>query len=161
MWLANHLALLFVLPLLIRLMPLPVLLGLLTPSTSRRIPRLGKAPDPERIVAITDRILGRPGERWRRGCMKRSLALYRQLRLADVPVEWCLGVKWHSVSQADDPPSAPFFGHAWLAHGETVLYEKASHVLSQYAETYRYPEPPVDKNSGNRSIDNHRTEIRA
>jgi hypothetical protein len=142
MWLARHLVLLTTLPALIRVMPLPALLRILTPTSSRRFPRLGKAPDADRIVTITDWLLGHSKGNGRTDCLKRSLALYHQLRRSGMPVELCLGVRRSSLGLASHMSKLPLHGHAWLARGDTVLYEGSAKVLSVYAETYRYP-PPV------------------
>jgi hypothetical protein len=116
MWLARHLVLLTTLPALIRVMPL------------RR--------------SITDWLLGHSKGNGRTDCLKRSLALYHQLRRSGMPVELCLGVRRSSLGLASHMSKLPLHGHAWLARGDTVLYEGSAKVLSVYAETYRYP-PPV------------------
>lgn len=138
-WLAGHVSLLAILPVLIRFMPLPVLLEWLTPSEPSKRFCIGKVPEPERIVAITDWLLGQPNESRRPSCMKRSLALYRQLRRGGQPVELCLGVRRDSANTAEPTSKAMLHGHAWLARGDEVLYEGSSKVLTVYAETYRFP----------------------
>ncbi|NIO42626.1 MAG: lasso peptide biosynthesis B2 protein, partial [Burkholderiales bacterium] len=124
--------------------PLPVLLDLLTPAGSRKIPSLGRAPDSDRIVAITDWLIGHPRGVQHRNCLKRSLVLYRQLRKIGIPVEMCLGVRRSSLELAPRTFGTPLHGHAWLARGDKVLYEESSRLLSAYAETYRYPPPTSD-----------------
>ena len=137
-WLARHAMLLMLLPVMIRTLPLRQLLRLLTPSDAQQPSGRGQAPDADRIVALTDALLRRISATGRGYCLKRSLALYRALRRAGVPVEFCLGVRRQPGAPASQ---AMLHGHAWLACGATVLYEESSHLLSVYAETYRYPSP--------------------
>ena len=111
------------LPGLLRYLSLPSVMRLLTP-TPRRRSRVG---DPDRIVRLTDLVLGRM-PLVRRTCLIRSLIAYRLLRLGGVPVRIHLGVRQAGSQLA---------GHGWLTYEGQPVYEPAAGEA--FAEMYAYP----------------------
>ena len=81
------------------------------------------------------------GVRWavrlldkREGCLLRSLALYRALRLEGWPVTFVSGLR-----RGFDGPS----GHAWVEMDGRVLPELEPRNTLQYVVAFRYPSPAV------------------
>ena len=85
------------LPARIRRRSLPDLLKALTP----RGPARHRLPDPARMVRLTDRLLRRRIGPLQPNCLERSLLLYRELRRAGEPVDFCLGVRRRRPGQDD------------------------------------------------------------
>ena len=92
-------------PLLVRILPLPRLLCLLT-GTSRR--RLYSGVPAERVIAIVKHRLGRPRNMRRRACLREGLTLYHFLRLAGLPAEVHFGVF------APSAEAGRMHGHCWV-----------------------------------------------
>jgi len=72
----------FLVPLLVRLLPLPKLLSLLTPPTRTR-PYKGISADS--IAGIVARRLAKPRNMRRRACLREAVTLFHFLRLAGFP----------------------------------------------------------------------------
>jgi len=97
-----------VLPLLVRLVPLPRLLRLLTPRADRR-PYAGA--EVEEIAAAVDRQLADPVHMRRRACLRKGLTLFHFLRLAGHPAVIQFAV--YPPGQQD----AKMRGHCWVTVG--------------------------------------------
>ncbi len=133
------------LPARIRRRSLPDLLETLTPRGSAP----SRLPDPERIVRLTDRLLRRRIGPLQPNCLERSLLLYRELRRAGEPVDFCLGVRLRRPGQDDrHPGQGDLYGHAWLAVAGEPVFETSPHVAEVYRETYRYPAPASPATGG-------------
>ncbi len=107
---------------LLRLIPLPRLLRLLTPARAngRKWPR-------EKLVNFCSFWLGREAAFFSRSCLKRSLVLYRYLNLQAEPARFLIGVR-----QEDQK----LCGHAWiLIQGKKIFPDED---LS-YRIIYAYP----------------------
>ncbi len=117
-----------VLPLLLRLLPLPTLLRWLRPR------RTGRRPEDhtllERQVHVARRVLGSDDGPLRHSCLLRSLVLFRSLRRAGYPVVVCFGITRDGESLA---------GHAWLELDGAAVGENGG-VLAGYRPIYRYPD---------------------
>ena len=85
---------------LLRLASLQNLMRIITPSSPapKKYPR-------DKIVNFISFWLGREKLFLQRGCLKRSLVLYRYLRLQSEPVCFCLGIRKENEELR---------GHAWL-----------------------------------------------
>ena len=112
------------LPGLLRHLSLPALMRMLTPAPSRH--RSG-AVEPDRIVRLTDLVLGRM-PLVRTPCLIRSLILYRLLHVAGMPVRVHFGVR-HAGGQ--------LAGHGWLTYQGQPVYEPAGREA--FTEMYVYP----------------------
>jgi len=123
-------------PVLIRTMPLDKLMKLLTPA-----PRTRRSPEMEKkAVRYTSFFLGKmtPADPEapktnstnsvvRRSCLKRSMVLYRFLRIAGVPVKIKLGVQKNN---------GKLKGHCWLELGGKPYLQNED---MGYKTTYTYP----------------------
>ncbi len=126
------------LPVRMRRRSLPELLEAMTP----RRPAASRVPEPERMVRLTDRLLRRRIGPLRPNCLERSLLLYRELRRAGEPVEFCLGVRRRRPGEREERVGqGDLHGHAWLAVGGEPVYEVSPNVAAVYRETYRHPGP--------------------
>lgn len=128
------------LPLLVRVLPLPRTLALLTPGGTRVMP-----PDitayGARAAALTDAVLRRNLLWYRRNCLKRALILFAILRRRGVPVELRMGVRPTRGTGINEPDTLE--GHAWLELDNQPFLEPKPRVICSYRVTYRYPCKPV------------------
>ncbi len=108
--------------LLLRLIPLPRLLRLLTPKKcpGRKWPR-------ETLINFTSFWLGRERAFFSRSCLRRSLVLYRYLNLQGEPAGFLIG-----VTQEDHQLKA----HSWILIGGKKLFPDEN---ISYRVIYQYP----------------------
>lgn len=115
------------LPPLLRLVPLPVLVR----GVAGR-PSGADLPSPERMVALTDRVLRFGRGPWRPNCAVRSLVLLRYLRRRGEPAAVSFGVR--KTGEALD-------GHAWVSlAGEP--FAEALDPRPVYRVTFTWPDDP-------------------
>jgi hypothetical protein len=134
LWLLLRiLALATVLPLLLRTLSLPRLLRWLTPSPVRPG---AKAPQPQRIARLVQRVLGLNRWVYRPNCLKRSLLLFHFLRRGGQDVRLHIGVRSPGPLHA----GAALDGHAWLELAGAPYLEPQAAAIGSYRVTYRYPE---------------------
>ena len=112
---------------MIRVMPLPRVLKLL--STAPRRPRgIGSGPSGERIAQLLDAVLNLNVLCFRPVCWKRAAVLHRYLALHGRETRICFGLRREGGDM--------LAGHAWLEDGGVPLFE-ASHP--EYSVTYSFP----------------------
>jgi hypothetical protein len=123
-------------PLLFKALPLPAFMKIVTPRP--RTP--GSLPENrerfELINTYITVILKRNPDNIGRMCLRRSLVLYRYIRLSGVPAQFCLGVKKDQDG---------LIGHAWVEiDGNHYLdYQEDK----EYFVTFSYPEAIKDRKS--------------
>jgi len=129
MWLLGRIAVwIAALPVLIRVMSLPRLMSLLTPRTPVR------PFDPEmlvhghRINSYVISILRRNPENMGKMCLRRSLILYRFLRICGIPASFHLGVI-KDKEKLD--------GHSWIEINSEHYFD--SRPDREYHQTFSYP----------------------
>jgi hypothetical protein len=123
--LAGRITLLAILlPGFIRHRSLPALMRMLTPAHPRR---RTEATDPDRIVRLTDLVLGCVPLA-RNTCLVRSLVLYRLLRTKGMAVRIHFGVRKVDGKLA---------GHSWLTRQGQLLTEVSPG--NDFSEIYAYP----------------------
>jgi len=119
---------LLVLPVLIRLVPLPRLASIVTPRRISR--RLAAARlDGRTLAAWADALMRRRPFGGRNVCWKRAFVVYRLLRLAGAPAAVCFGVR-----RAADGALA---GHAWV---EVDRVPVPAGDGAGFAKTFSYPD---------------------
>jgi hypothetical protein len=124
---------------MVKLMPLPRAMQLLTPLRRRR--RLCDAEAvPERLARLLDTLLALDAFVFTPTCWKRAPVLYRYLALHGIESHIVFGVRREGRGLLD--------GHAWLESGGRPLLEK---VAPAYTVTYKFPpaSPSTSKASGN------------
>ncbi|HIE50887.1 MAG TPA: lasso peptide biosynthesis B2 protein [Armatimonadetes bacterium] len=129
-WLTLRLLLLLPLTaLLVRLLPLPLTLRLLTP---RRLPQTAaSSAEIERLVQAVDALQSLRLPLYRRTCLRRCLVLLRLLRQRGLPVVLHFGVR--RVGQQLE-------GHSWLTLRGELFLEPGEDPRPHYTVTYRWPE---------------------
>lgn len=113
---------------LLRLIPLPSILKLLTPKKPSK-----KKWQKDKLVNFISLWLGQDRAFFRRSCLKRSLVLYRYLNLQKEPARFFIGIK-----KEDDK----ILGHAWIMLGEQKLFPDEN---INYKIIYTYPQ--IEKDS--------------
>ena len=127
------------LPGLIRTLPLRSLLRWLNPRGTGMNPRLEQA---EKLMRYTDALLNRL--HYPNRCLIRTLLLFRLLRRAGWPVQFCVGIRYDSAL----PETGPVQGHAWLLYRGAVFLEPAGDGIGGYRTTFRYPEESPECDHG-------------
>lgn len=122
---------LILLPGLVKALPLRSLLRLLTPRATGVNPQSEQA---EKLRRYTDALLNRLRSPNR--CLIRTLLLFRLLRQAGWPVQFCVGIRYDSAL----PEAGPVQGHAWLLCRGKVFLEPAAEAIAAYRTTFRYPQ---------------------
>ena len=121
---------------LVRLLPLPRVMKLMTPLHQRDpsdTPPPTTAASPERLAGLLDRLLSLDAFVFTPTCWKRAPILYRYLALHGIETHVVFGVR-------PQEERGQLAGHAWLeADGHPVL-EKIAPV---YTVTYRFPSGPA------------------
>ena len=117
-----------ILPLLLRFLSLPRLMRVLTPAT----PVSGFSPDlhpaAERINVYVIKIMSLNANNLGRMCLKRSLVIYRFLRLRRIPARFYVGVR----KEGDR-----LIGHSWIEIEGRHFYDTQDGIL--YAVTFCCP----------------------
>jgi hypothetical protein len=131
-WFLEVGALIAALPLLLRRVPLPRLLEMLTPARS------AWSPGPECTIRAVDWWLGRRIGMFRPNCLTRALVLYRFLVMAGLPVEFRLGARMVARPETGGLDER-LLGHAWLVVGDAPFAEERARVDEIFRETYRFP----------------------
>jgi len=117
-------------PLLYRFLSLPSLMRVLTPDKPIfRFTPEAAADTADRIRAYVVRILIQNPKNIRRMCLKRSLVLYRFLRLYGIPSVFFLGVR---------KEEGKIVGHSWVEVEGEHFCDPMAEV--SYTVTYSYPE---------------------
>ena len=128
-WLAARMAFWVVsLSVLMRLLPLPRVMRLLTPRRKVRPPREDSAELPVRLAETLDILLMTNLWVFTPTCWKRAPILYRYLALNGVDTRIVFGMR-----KKDEGVSA---GHAWLEADGRPLFEMST---PSYAVTYIFP----------------------
>jgi hypothetical protein len=103
------------------------------PTTVRLVGRGGRlpwgVPPPERVVALTDRLLAVERGPLRANCVLRSLVLLRYVRPARGTLVVRFGVR---------PGVRPVQGHAWLERDGEPVYERTD-PRAEYQVTWSWP----------------------
>lgn len=123
--LAQIVILTSLLPVLLRILDLPALMRLLTPSGGRAEPPA--ALDSDRVVWLTDLVLGR-APRAHSTCLVRSLILYRLLAKGGEEVQIHVGVQRKGDRLA---------AHSWLTRAGQSVGESSGQ--NGFTEIYVYP----------------------
>ena len=120
----------YIVPLLYKILSLPVLMKLLTPqkeTVDKLTPELlSKC---EIIHKYCTRILREDPDNMGKMCLRRSLVVYRFLRLYGVPAVFYVGVRKEGEG---------LVGHAWIEINDEHFMNRESHV--KYFVTFSYPE---------------------
>lgn len=134
-WLFTRIFLLAtVLPVMLKFIPLPRLMNMLTIRDSRVFKGLSPAGSKDKIVKFTEYILSCNFWIYQNTCLKRSLILYRFLNQIGMKVQICFGVKYSNGRDGN------LEGHAWLVFKEKIFLEKDMEMAKGYKTTYCYPE---------------------
>jgi transglutaminase superfamily protein len=112
---------------LIRALPLPRVLRLMTPRTPVKLP-LKHAPSSERIAQLLDMLLSIDVLVFRPICWKRAAVLHRYLALHGMRTSIVFGVRKQNEGLLE--------GHAWLEAGKGPILEKSP---PEYRVTYSFP----------------------
>jgi hypothetical protein len=115
---------------LIKLLPLPRALSLLTPNPRRAAARQPSVSD-ERLAQLLDSVLGLNVLCFTPVCWKRAAVLHRQLVLRGRDTRVLFGLRKDGGGLLD--------GHAWIESDGQPLFET---VAPEYAVTYSFPSEP-------------------
>jgi hypothetical protein len=115
------------LSLLVKLLPLPRIMRVMTPLT-RRAPAPHPASTQEKIARLLDRLLALDILMFTPTCWKRAPVLYRYLALNGIESRIVFGVRKGDEGLLD--------GHAWLERGGEPLLEK---TIPTYTVTFSFP----------------------
>ncbi|HEX8473735.1 MAG TPA: lasso peptide biosynthesis B2 protein [Pyrinomonadaceae bacterium] len=117
-----------VLSLLIRVMPLPRIMKLITPRRRHRASTGNSAALQAKLARLIDLLLGTNFWVFTRTCWKRAPVLHRYLALSGIETRIVFGVRREGEGVLN--------GHAWLeARGEPVLESS----VPEYTVTYSFP----------------------
>jgi hypothetical protein len=116
---------------LIKLLPLPRALSLLTPRSRVRATRQSSVSE-ERLAQLLDSVLGLNVLCFTPICWKRAAVLHRQLALRGRDTRVLFGLRKDGGGWLD--------GHAWIESEGQPLFES---VAPEYAVTYSFPSGPV------------------
>jgi hypothetical protein len=125
------------LPLIVKFLPLPRSMQIITPSKTHRYIKIKNSAQ-EKIVQYTDYILNLNVWIWRTTCLKRSLLLYRFLKKMGMNVQVCFGVKFTKGMISNDK-NRNLDGHAWLLLNGEIFLEKNIDMVREYKITYCFP----------------------
>lgn len=117
-----------VLSLLIRVMPLPRIMSLITPRHRPRMPVGNPAHVQARLARLLDLLLGTNLWVFTRTCWKRAPVLHRYLALNGIETRIVFGVRREGEGVLS--------GHAWLEAGGQPLLEATA---PEYTVTYSFP----------------------
>ncbi|HVQ38933.1 MAG TPA: lasso peptide biosynthesis B2 protein [Pyrinomonadaceae bacterium] len=117
----------FLLSTLIRVLPLPRVLMLMTPRTPSSVPSR-QSPSSERIAQLLDLLLGIDLFVFQPICWKRAAVLHRFLALHGMPTSIVFGVRKQNEGLLE--------GHAWLELGHEPILETNP---PEYRVTYSFP----------------------
>lgn len=117
-----------VLSLLIRVMPLPRIMRLITPRTKPRARLTNPAHVQARLARLLDLLLGTNLWVFTRTCWKRAPVLHRYLALNGIETRIVFGVRREGEGVLN--------GHAWLEAGGQPLLETTP---PEYTVTYSFP----------------------
>ena len=112
---------------LIKVLPLPRALALLSPG-ARRQPSARPSITDERLAQLLDALLGLDALCFTPTCWKRAVVLHRQLALRGRETRVLFGLRKKDGDL--------LVGHAWIESGGQPLFENAP---PSYAVTYSYP----------------------
>ncbi len=115
------------LTLLIRLLPLPRAMNIITPRP-RRVKRVDATSTQHRLARLLDRLLATDVWIFTPTCWKRAPVLYRYLLLEGIESRVIFGVRKDKDGWLD--------GHSWLELGGQPLLEATA---PDYAVTFSYP----------------------
>jgi len=127
-----------VLPLMVKFLPLPRMMQVITPASTKRYNVLCDGSTKEKIIKYTDYILNRNFFIWRDTCLKRSLLLYHFLNKIGVKVRICFGVKYNDTMISKDHKGS-LEGHAWLLLNGEIFLERNLEIVKKYKVTYCFP----------------------
>ena len=126
------------LPLMLKFLPLPRMMQLITPVSTKRYNFLYDKSTKKKIIKFTDFILNRNIFIWRNTCLKRSLLLYHFLNKIGVKVKICFGVKYYNNMISKNLKDS-LEGHAWLLLNGEIFLERNIEIVDKYAVTYCFP----------------------
>jgi Transglutaminase-like superfamily len=132
--LLQILALIAVLPALLRLLSMPRILRLLTPAPRLRVGMDGAFA--RKAAYYTDALLRRRVWLLQPNCLRRSLVLYHLLRRSGLAVQVCLGVR---SAPAGSGLQGGLEGHAWLVYEGKPFLEHHAGLVERYTVSYRFP----------------------
>lgn len=128
-----------ILPAMLRLLSLPRLFKMLTPSDLKICNHQNIERRKDTIVKFTDYIFSRNFWIYKKTCLKRSLILYHFLRKLGIIVHVCFGVRYDEHF-SDREAKRKLEAHAWLVyHGKTFL-EKTTDFTESYKVIYCFPD---------------------
>ena len=127
-----------VLPLMLKLLSIPRLMKVLTPSKFKVYKNQESAKSKDKIVKFVDYILGRNLWIYKSTCLKRSLVLYHFLKRSGIRVHVCFGVRYKEELRTVD--AKRLGGHAWLLYNGNVFLEKNTEIAKTYKMTYCFPD---------------------
>lgn len=126
------------LPVLVKLLPLPRLMKLLSGRTKGSA-GFGDAENyAKRTAKYTDYLLSRDFWIYRKTCLKRSLVLYHFLRPAIRDLGICFGVRTRKEFPRDK--CRMLEGHAWLTREGEIFLEDNPDLTGKFTVTFRFPE---------------------
>jgi hypothetical protein len=127
-----------VLPLMIKFLPLPRMMQVITPASTKQCNILDDGNTKEKIIKYTDYILSRNFFIWRDTCLKRSLLLYHFLNKIGVKVRICFGVKYNDTMISKGRKGS-LEGHAWLLLNGEIFLERNIEIVKKFAVAYCFP----------------------
>ena len=127
-----------VLPLMFKFLPLPRMMQLITPVSTKRYNVLCDGSTKEKIIKFTDYILNRNILIWRNTCLRRSLLLYHFLNKIGLKVRICFGVKYNNTVISKNHKGS-LEGHAWLLLNGEIFLERNIEIVKKYNVTYCFP----------------------
>ena len=131
-------ALITILPALIKCLSISRLLKLFTPVKQKSADNLDREFQIQQIVKFTDYILGRNWWIYKRKCLIRALVLYHFFRKNGFDVQFCMGIRFDQTS-AINQGGKKLIGHAWIRYAGKVFMEKESIEDKKYTETFCFP----------------------
>ena len=128
-----------ILPAMLKLLSLPRLLKMLTPSdlkvcNNQNIERIR-----DNIVKYTDYIFARNFWIYKNTCLKRSLILYHFLRKLGIIVYVYFGVRYDEKFP-DREAKKKLEAHSWLVYKGKAYLEKTTELTESYKVIYCFPD---------------------
>ena len=125
-------------PLIIKFLPLPRVMHIITPLEKNRYNATNKKSTKEKIIKYTEYILNLNFWILKATCLNRSLLLYRFLNKIGLNVHICFGVKYNKTMISKDC-NRNIDGHAWLLLNGEMFLERKIEMAKEYKVTYCFP----------------------
>jgi len=127
------------LPAMLRLLSLPRLFKILTPTDLNVCNNQNIERRRDTIVKFTDYIFSRNFWIYKHTCLKRSLVLFHFLRKLGIIVSVCFGVRYDEEF-SDREAKKKLEAHSWLVYKGKAYLEKTTELTESYKVIYCFPD---------------------